>query len=104
MYDVVPMAERAHGRESAVHDGVETLAGHSRQPDQAHAAMLGVARRHVVGSAVHGDVVATGRQPAADLLYVVLDAAEGRRHAAGADEGDAHQRGKDPPARAAASA
>ena len=71
-----------------MHEGVERLALHGAQPDDAHAAMEFFAQRHERVAVEHGHLMAACRQTRPELLVKRLEAAVARRNASRAEQGD----------------
>ena len=84
-----PGEHRDRGGQAAVHQRLQVLGRRGGDVAHAHAAVLADVVGRVVGARVHGDVVPAGDQSRADLLDVVLDAANRGRNTALPDEGDA---------------
>ena len=88
--DVVAPGQGVDRREQRVDDGFEVLGARRRETDDAHAEVrVDLARDRCVAS-VDGDVVAPRHQAPAELLGERLEAAVVGRHAAGAEDRDAH--------------
>ncbi len=88
--DVVVLGQGVDRREQRVDDGFEVLGARRRETDDAHAEVrLDLARDRCVAP-VDGDVVAPRHQAPAELLGERLEAAVVGRHAAGAEDRDAH--------------
>src|SRR3989338_4325393 len=80
MNNIRPLKKHMHSGEQCMQKSIKMLRANGRQINAVHAVMRGDARRCIVLSAIHKNLMPVFYEPSCKLLYVALYSAAARRN------------------------